>query len=490
MKYLFLAIGVSLSIMAYFTPLITGERRGSEGGRFYWVTDGNPARIQQIALFEEWRDALGKKGKSLSLDTANGGLDKIIIQGVTGVAGDIIDTYGMEQVRHFYDIGLMKALTPRSEKEGFDIDATYEALYDQLYMDGDQYLFPANVGSFVQFLNLDAFEKVDLELPAMMTTIDEFEKLGSEYVKRANRGLKYQKFFFAEMVPNYRSLVRSLGLDIYNETMTATTFDDPRWIKVMDTQWKWVHDLNLVPSSAELASFASDSGYGGLGYQLFNNGNFATIRTGRWALVQFRQFDNLRMKVIFEPYFEYPNGHIGCRGSFIYNGSENLDEAMDFMAYLASEEYNLNIIEDADGLPPNPKYLKSEAYLRPAQYPEEWGMHEIFAEAATNFGIIDTLSPYHKPGLYNNYYENPWNQWKNGMATAEATVEKIQENFVKGIANHLTAGSEGLRDNYAAALLRQEEIDRLKARGEKIPLDLIDNPFYKKYYRDAGKLAE
>jgi hypothetical protein len=49
------------------------------------------------------------------------------------------------------------------------------------------------------------------------------------------------------------------------------------------------------------------------------------------------------------------------------------------------------------------------------------------------------------------------------------------------------ASHEELKPRYIAALKRQAVIDEAKAKGEKIPLELVDNPFLKKYYRETGK---
>ena len=51
-------------------------------------------------------------------------------------------------------------------------------------------------------------------------------------------------------------------------------------------------------------------------------------------------------------------------------------------------------------------------------------------------------------------------------------------------------GAQMLQEEYRAACERQRQIDRRKAAGEKIPAGWIRNPFYRKFYRDRGMLAD
>ena len=51
-------------------------------------------------------------------------------------------------------------------------------------------------------------------------------------------------------------------------------------------------------------------------------------------------------------------------------------------------------------------------------------------------------------------------------------------------------GTASLQEEYRAACERQRQIDRRKAAGEKIPAGWIRNPFYRKFYRDRGMLAD
>jgi len=98
------------------------------------------------------------------------------------------------------------------------------------------------------------------------------------------------------------------------------------------------------------------------------------FRCGRYGLIQLREFslerrkDNrpaLQLAVSEPPHGGFPNTSTGTRAAAVYKGGKHRDLAKYFLAYLASEDYNMNIVRDADALPPNPAVTKSEAYLRP-----------------------------------------------------------------------------------------------------------------------------
>ncbi len=56
------------------------------------------------------------------------------------------------------------------------------------------------------------------------------------------------------------------------------------------------------------------------------------------------------------------------------------------------EDYNMQIVRDGDALPPNPKYVETDAFKRPPDYPNEWGCHEVHSEAAQTIAITQRFT--------------------------------------------------------------------------------------------------
>ena len=266
-----------------------------------------------------------------------------------------------------------------------------------------QVMFPCNVFASMLWVNVGTFETYGMKPPPAQWTFADFERIGKEFVRRANRGKDIHDVYFVSSLQSI-VLMRSLGLSYYNETLTASRVNDPRYIRVLNLLRRWM-DMDIIPTESDRQAFSNtQSGYGGSTAQLFNSGNYAMLSGwGRFALIQFRVFNRERQKAGQGPLklavIEYPHGGFrntttGTRAAAVYAAGKNKQYALLFEAFLASKEYNMQIVDDADALPPNPKYTKTEEFLRPKKYPNEWGCHEAFSNAAATIGIGGVWSPY------------------------------------------------------------------------------------------------
>ncbi len=70
-----------------------------------WVTDDNPARREQMALFREFCVAKGRPDIDIKLDPTNAGMDKVVVQSVGGVGPDLFDMYERGQLVSYHDAG-------------------------------------------------------------------------------------------------------------------------------------------------------------------------------------------------------------------------------------------------------------------------------------------------------------------------------------------------------------------------------------------------
>ncbi len=401
MKYFFMAILAALIAASVFTYKLNPETR-SEVPILYWMTDRNPAREVQVATFDKWLEKNGYPRYELRLDMVNIASDKVVIQAVSGVCGDIIGHTGGSNMRFRHAVGFLEDLTEWAEQLGFDPSQTYAAMRPEITIGGRQFAFPCNV--YVQMLWVDrnTFRKYGLPSPERRWTFDEFADLGKRFVQAANTPGQPRRFFFTDRI-DIQQMGRSLGLSRFNETMTACTLDDERMVRVLELKYEWTYEDHILPTLADQQSFATESGYGGSTIQLFNSGNYAMYQCGRYGLIQLREFNKTRLEqgrplldldVVEPPHGGFPNGATGTRAAAIYKGGKNKNLAKYFLAYLASADYNMNIVRDADALPPNPKYTDTEAYRRPLPmlpdiipyfpYPEDT-RKEIVAEFAEAF---------------------------------------------------------------------------------------------------------
>src|SRR5690606_22920227 len=146
------------------TIYVKREKSTAEHPIIYWVTDNNPARLQQVETFHKWLEKNGYPKIELRLDVSNSDTTKKIIQSVSGVGGDIMDLPS-NTLAFFNEAGLLEDMTEISEKMGFSIDTTYEALASTLVIDDKLIGYPANVAVEGYMINLEAFEKVGMNPP-------------------------------------------------------------------------------------------------------------------------------------------------------------------------------------------------------------------------------------------------------------------------------------------------------------------------------------
>ncbi len=445
----------------------------------------DPIRQKQIETFHQWMEKNGYPPVELKMDVM-GASHKDIVQGVSGVAGDILECYG-GFVNTYRSVGILEDVTEVAKEMDFPISDTYSSVKPAIVFDGKQYGFPRNVGVRFLWVNLEAFERAGLSAPPASWTFEEFERMGKIYVDALNEPEKPRSVFFhRELTVFARTiLLRSAGVDIYNETMTASHLDRPETEAVYQRIYRWINELRLIPTLAESKTLSAESGTSRVLMHLFKNGNYGMMDGGRWGLMHFRNVGPYRLAVTEFPHGDYRNTLSAHGTSVVYKGSKNKEFAFYFLKFLASEEYNMQIVENADGLPPIPKYAETEEFLRPPDHPNEWGLHGRIKEMSDELAISFSYGPFtlftpvirHEKNAFDKLISNR-SSVKEAMVTL---TEAINTDMIRKVKE-----SPELSKRYEQALKDQTEIERLRAAGELVPLHLITNPFYRRYYVDMG----
>ncbi|MEM7577909.1 MAG: extracellular solute-binding protein [Planctomycetota bacterium] len=495
MKYLFAAVLLVL-VAASLGVRLSQPDLSSDIPVIYWVTDKNPARQLQVQRFHEWLlaeghvDEQGKPVVELRLDMGNNEDSKKVIQSISGVGSDLMDTSG-QSMRLLAAMGVLTDLTEHAAAHGYGPDATYAAVVPDLQVDGRQYRFPANVAVQMLWVNPELFQRYGLEPPQSPWTWDEFEQLGLAFKEAANPPgtLPTQRKFIAPTVfPQLMNL--SHGVDPLNETLSASAFDDPRYAEALETRKRWIYDLNILPTPDDIAAAATEQGYGGAAMQLFGREQYAMLPGGRWLLIQLRRFGHLQtLDVVEPPYQSFRATTIGTRAVVLYKGSKHPELAKLFLEFLAGEAYNQTVVEDGDALPPNPAFTKSEAFRNPPNYPREWGLHQAFTDAAETIAVPSAYSPYILPSEVNRERARFEDAFRNGRFTAEEAARLSAENINRRILDEVRRKPE-LQADYARDVARQRVIDRLKAEGQPLPSAWIKNPVHLAYFGRQNLLTD
>ncbi|MBL4574771.1 MAG: extracellular solute-binding protein [Opitutaceae bacterium] len=485
MRVLFCVI-LSLLIVGSVVTYLGLPEVQKEPRVLYWVVDGVPARKHQADVFEKWMVDNGYPAVDLRIEVSKS-YKVNVVQGVSGVAGDILGCYQGE-INLYQSIGLLEDVTDIAQEMGFDVSHTYPAIRPAMLVDGRQYGFPRNVGVGIFWVNVKAFEELGLPTPPEIWTFDEFERVGKAYVQRSNIPDKFQSVYLSQNLRHgIRNIfLRSMGVDMYNETMTGSSLQSPEVEELYHLFYRWTKDLKILATKegAKALSSGSDVQSSARLY-LFSQGNYGLLFAGRWALMYFREIGPEKLSISEIPYQSFRNTTFGYGASTIYKGSKNKDLAYYFLKFMASPAFNKEIIRNADGLPPVPEYATVKEFSKPEQYPEEWGLHDRFREVAEEIAISDSYCPFIPQRMAERYEQAALDKFlMNRMSAKEALKDAAEriENHILGFVSQ----SERLEKKYRKLLQDQQEIDRLRAAGEMVPLELITNPFYRRYYVEKG----
>ena len=539
MKKMFVTILVVLVAASFYT-MYTSREKSSDVPVISWKTDANPQREEQVMLFREWlvkhghvlkdkkgqvvaytqaeADKLnryyGANGKPLApssphyvkagapkpngdvaVETADN--QSTLIQAVSGMAGDVFDT---SDVLGYSQLGVAMDITEDAKKNGYGLASTYPGMAGLLTgMDGKQYAYPCNGASSALWINLSTLKKYGFKRPPLEWTPEEFEKIAKEYVAKANEGLpRRERFFFQALdsgagVTMAVSIARSRGYDIYNETLTRSIADNPALKDAIKLFHKWTFIDKIVPTAADIASMNTDAGYGGADFSNFLNGRYAMIEIGRYCLIRFREIQEIKDETIqFAvsqlPMYGFKNHPMTVRAAMPYKGSAHPELTRLFLQFLSDREYNRYIVENADGLPPNPHLVEDVMNEVGKNYPNERDCNELEFLWAKTIALPLPACPYVKTGS-TNWLQSGINRFFNNRSTLDETLAFIEERYNQEIENSKDA-NPAMKRQWEADWKIQRKIEEYKKEGKKIPVGWIRNPFYVKYYRDKGMLDE
>lgn len=497
MKYLFVTL-LTLLILASVAIWRTAPDMRSDVPVLYWATDPNPVRYQQIDLFHQWlveqgyTTPEGRPKMELRLYTAGRAQQQRIIQGVSGVASDIMDSFDVPQLQA---IGFLADVTEEADALGFDLTATYPALEGALAVGGRQYGYPCNAAVNQYWVNQDTFAALGMDAPPLFWDVETFERIGREFVQRANPPGERQTIFFASApgnsFPTFAAvMMRDKGQDVFNETGTRSLLAEGAFAAVLERVYRWTYDDGLFPTAADEASFTAASGYGGANLSLLISGNYGMILIGRHLLVRLREIsDPPRVSVSQIPCNDFPNAMMVSRAATVYQGSPHKDLAALFLAFLAGEVYNLNIVNNADALPPNPLYADVDVFHYPPEHPNEWGSHTADFETAKTIALAHSHTPYIPSSVVNAEIRRAYESVMAGLLGPEEAAE-IAARRVNAEIDRTLRESETLQADYAERQALQQQIEDRRAASEPVPVEWLYNAFHRRYYAHQGWLAD
>ncbi len=451
----------------------------------HWMTQNDPVKRETIALFRQWLVDQGLPPAEVQIDHSNQDVTKKLVQGVSGVGGDLIDLY-FSELEMMQATGMLADVTDEAVRAGYGPGTTYAAVRSDFMVAGRQYGYPRNVDVTMCWVNRDTFARYGQPEPPARWDWDEFEARGKRFVAAANPPGTRRRVYYLNRVWPY-VLRRGLGLSTYNETMTRCTLDDPRNVEVLRRLYRWTVEERLMPTTADQAAMAADGTAFDSSFGLFAAGRFAMVYEGLWALIRLRPLGDFQLGAV-EPFTGgFPNTELGSGAVAVYRGAKHPELARQFLRFLASEPFSLLVARSGDSLPPLPAYAEHPAFLQPPGFAGDWGAKAAFARAGREIGIATSKSPYALPRVVFLIDNQTIEAVLAGRLTPAAAAREAAQRINAELALTLRQ-DPALRRQYDAACERQRQIDARRAAGRPVPAAWISDPFHLAYYRAQGWL--
>ncbi|NQT51386.1 extracellular solute-binding protein [bacterium] len=411
MKYVFLGI-LGFFVVLYVIAESTLEQPPADGTvRLTWATDDNPARKIQCGTF-----ARLYPGHEVSVDPST--LEKNLVRCATGTGPDILDVYNVQQMSTYVQAGVLLDLTPYAAQMGFGVENTYPALRDGLRVEGRQYRFPCNVWANCVIYNKQIFDDHGLAYPKEGWTYADFlrvahaiadtpGKSGEKHIAVAN----YNPFWFVG------DILFGLGGRFYSPDGLTSMLDSPEAIQAMALYHRLMHDEKVIPTPADAAAMSAQGGWGSGGLTWFGAGRAAMIFIGRWYIILVNNYPDIKghLGAVRLPRLgDRPSsGMCDTRAAGINAKSPNAQAALQFLQYLAGEDYSKVIVNDGDALPPNPRFARTGADLSNKIIPDP-AFHQPFIDAMKHARPVDT-SPFIDAGLVERWFRERLGEVENQL---------------------------------------------------------------------------
>lgn len=431
MRLVFL-IGFVLSIAMFVIARTTTKSNELPGVvTLYWATDPNPARDFQLSRFSDMFP-----GYRVLVDPGLGGdQTKLIVRCATGTGPDLIDLYNARMMDSLNSAGVLMDVSPYATEGGFGPENTFASVAPALSIEGKQFRYPCNIATNNVLYNRTIFEKCGVPEPTQDWTFEEFIEAGRKI--RAYTGPNGEKYIPCTAF-DIGELMMLHGADVFSEDGLYSALDSKEAIAAIEMFARLLKD-RTIPSPAEASAVSSQGGWGGNEMSWFFNERAAMHLVGRWFIVQLPSYPGFGEKLGNTRLPRLPgyasSGAIETRAAGINAKSHKAKDALKFLQYLASEEYTEIIIQDGDGIPPNPNYVRSGEDLVNKFMPDPV-FQEPFIDSVKSARAFN-LSPFINSDLVFRWIYEARDRVANGLQEPEAAFRGVAEEVESEIRKNL-----------------------------------------------------
>jgi len=220
----------------------------SEGGRYVvirWASDPNPARVEQIALFNR---LYAEKRVRVVLDP-DPGVQKILTQAAAGTGPDVIDIYNYATFLLYVNKGILLEVNNFMREAGLSLNDFWEKRWNALAVErpgvdphaGEHkryaiYCTPNNVNVDVLFLNRSLYDAVKRDRDRLGTEMSplpwnewtwwDFVFFCQALTRKSDDGRRYETFGSSEV--RLENLIYQVGGRFFDEQGKTVLLDSER----------------------------------------------------------------------------------------------------------------------------------------------------------------------------------------------------------------------------------------------------------------------
>jgi len=330
-----------------------------------WVSDDNPARRQQIALFNELHPSY-----DLRLDPS-AGMEKVILQCLAGVGPDLFDAFDPSQLDAYVRSGAAWDVTDELTKRGVDVRRdVWPAILPTGVRDGRVYGFPANVSVDAIWINRDLFDRAGEPYPSPDWTWNDLIQVARRLTLRDERG-RIKQFGFLCDWWQWPQFIMLWGGHLYSPDGARSAVDSPEAVAGIQFMHDLMYEHHVMPTPIDEAAMATQGGWGSGTITYFGAGKGAMALGGRWWLCTLRDYEGLRLDAVPIPPGRERIYRAYGRATLVNRYSPRRDQALDFLIYEAGKDYNDLINRQADAVSAVMRYCYTDEFLHDPEHPEE-----------------------------------------------------------------------------------------------------------------------
>ncbi|MBI2505365.1 MAG: extracellular solute-binding protein [Candidatus Latescibacteria bacterium] len=396
----------------------------SEGGKYKvirWASDPNPARTEQIALFNR----LYEDQKVRVVLDPSADVQKILTQAAAGTGPDVFDIYSYSSFALYVSKGVLLPIDEQMRQANLDLDAFWPQRRNALAIPGEGpgqyriYCVPNNVTASVTFFNRSLYDAAARELRTQGVEVPplpwnhwtwwDYVRLCQALTHKSADGRRYETFGSggAGFGGGLSDFLYQAGGSLLSEDGTQVLLDSPAGRAACQYLYDLANTFHVAPSAEDQSAQTGGGGWGGqsiLG--LFTAGKLGSIFIGRWGLIKVRREARFTVEIYPLPrYVPYPEwerwmrdprlsadpslrdgpwgeeraetrnrgkaAELGGRVTGINKNTRYPQEAFYFLEYLSSPDYNNLLTKDADAFGSRREF-SLEYFSRPdPAFPEE-----------------------------------------------------------------------------------------------------------------------